>query len=254
MQKTEPDGAVGRASTALFDTEEQARAAYRSSPAGFFDRYHDQHADETALIAPDWKRYESHYHYNLVENGIVDILRKHAPTVAELDVLDIGSGTGHWVDFFSEVLEARSVVGADFSSTAVDRLTARYCDRAGISIRQMDISENEPDLHGRFEIVSAIGILFHIVDDRRWARAIGNIVDYLAPNGVAIIGGDFGDRTEELGVMRKVRSLDAWDRALAQAGGRRVELVRFDWFRGGVNPGLKNNLLAFQRGCDGGDR
>ena len=117
----------------------------------------------------------------------------------------------------------------------------------------MDISEPEPGFEGRFAVVSASGILFHIVDDPRWARAIGNIVDYLAPNGVAIVGGDFGDRTEEIGVMRKVRSLDAWDQALGRAGGRRVELIRFDWFKGGVNPGLKDNLLAIQRRGDGGE-
>ena len=264
MHKTDHDHSAGHAptavestaaeSTALFDTPERAYAAYRSSPAGLFDRYHARHADETALISPARMPHESPYHYNLVENGIVDILRKHAPAVTGLDVLDIGCGTGHWVDFFSQVLEARSVVGADFSQTAAERLTARYSNRPEVSIRRMDISEPEPGFEGRFAVVSASGILFHIVDDPRWARAIGNIVDYLAPNGVAIVGGDFGDRTEEIGVMRKVRSLDAWDQALGRAGGRRVELIRFDWFKGGVNPGLKDNLLAIQRRGDGGDR
>lgn len=238
--------------SALYATKTEARDAYRSSPADFFERYHHRHDDETALISPDWRTFEARYHYNMVENGVIDVLRAHTPDMTGLHVLDVGSGTGHWVEFFSKVLEARSVVATDFSEVAADRLAARFSTRTDITIRRMDISEPEPSFRARFDVVNAIGVVFHIVDDVRWVRTIGNIVEYLAPEGVAVIGGDFGDRTEELGVMRKVRSLAAWDEVLNRAGARRVELIRFDWFKGGVNRGLKNNLLAFRRRPGGG--
>ncbi|WP_428261287.1 class I SAM-dependent methyltransferase [Haliangium sp.] len=231
----------------LYPTPEDAYAAYRRDPAEFFARYQDRHTDERTLISPDWRWYETKYHYNLLENAIIDLLRGLGNPVIGNVVLDVGAGTGHWIEFYLKYLEAREVVAVDFSPTAVERLRSRYLDLPAVTVQRRDICEPEAEFEGRFDVVNAIGVMFHIVDDARWRRAVANLCRYLRPGGVAIIGGDFGDRTEELGVMRRVRSLALWEEVVAEAGGRVAEVKRFDWFKGGVNPGLKNNLLAFCR-------
>lgn len=231
----------------LYQTENEASDAYRNSPSGFFAQYHRRHFNERELISPDWTWYETKYHYNLVENGIIDLLRDHAPRMTGNAVLDVGAGTGHWIDFYRDVLESRSIVGVDFSEVAAEKLRKRYAGNADIRIVHSDITLREPDFLGRFDVVNAIGVMFHIIDDAKWLESIRNTCAYLTDRGVALIGGDFGDRTEQLGVMREVRSLSTWDEALRRAGARRVGLKRFDWFKGGCNPGLKNNLLAFVR-------
>ena len=231
----------------LYTSKEQAYDAYRQSPSEFFEKYQELHRDERELISPDWTWYETRYHYNLVENGIIDILREGGEAVIGKRILDVGPGTGHWIDFYGRILEAKMIVGVDFSAVSVKRLKKRYSDDRSIRIFQGNIANHEPSWRRAFDIVNAIGVMFHIVDDEKWLRAIANICSYLAERGVAIIGGDFGDATEEAGVMRRLRSLRDWDAALEAVGGRRISLKRFDWFKGGVNPGLKNNLLAFSR-------
>ncbi len=228
----------------LYESKDEAHKAYREAPGDFFERYHERYWNERELISPDWTWYETRYHYNLVENGIIDVLRRHAPGVTGNSVLDVGAGTGHWIDFYRHVLESE-VTAVDFSSRSVEKLRELHDGDSGVEVKKLDVSVPEASFRGRFDVVNAIGVMFHIVDDDRWQRAVANLCDYLRGGGVAIIGGDFGARTEELGVMRKVRSLATWDATLEQAGARRVDLRRFDWFKGGVNPGLKNNLLAF---------
>lgn len=234
-------------SAPLYPTREEAYQAYRRAPDAFFAEYHRRHFDERELISPDWTWYETRYHYNLVENGIVDLLRESGRPVTGASVLDVGSGTGHWIEFYAGVLEAREVVGTDFSDVAVEALRRRFEGEPRISVELADVSLPRAAWDARFDVVNAVGILFHIVDDARWTAAVHNLARWLAPGGVALIGGDFGSETRELGVMRRVRSLELWEATLAAAGCRVCGLKRFDWFKGGVNDGLKNNLLAFER-------
>ena len=106
--------------------------------------------------------------------------------------------------------------------------------------------QHRADFDDAFDVVNAIGVMFHIVDDERWKMAIGNIGRYLRKGGVAIIGGDFGPNTEELGVMRRTRSLALWESTLEEFGLEVCDTKLFDWAKGGINEGLKNNLLAFR--------
>src|SRR5262245_9174722 len=52
-------------------------------------------------------------------------------------VLDIGSGTGFWLDVWKS-LQVRDLVGSDMTSTAVNGLRNSYPDA---TIRQLDISD-----------------------------------------------------------------------------------------------------------------
>lgn len=231
----------------LYKSRELAYQAYREAPDRFFESYHERWFNEKDLISPDWQWYETKYHYNLVENGIIDLLRGHFDTITGKTVLDVGSGTGHWVDFYHAYLEASEVIGTDFSKVCVQALTRRYEETTAIQIVQTDIAGKNTHFERRFDVINAIGVMFHLVDDKAWESAVGNLVGYLARDGIAIVGGEFGTETRELGVMRKHRSLDRWKQCLASLGGEVVEVRFHDWFKGGVNDGLKNNLLAFVR-------
>ncbi|QDV05756.1 hypothetical protein Poly30_12580 [Planctomycetes bacterium Poly30] len=232
--------------SALYATPEEAYAAYREAPQTFFERYHEDHFDERSLISPDWTWYETKYHYNLVENGIIDLLGRDSDRIQVGDVLDVGSGTGHWIDFYAKTMEARSVTGVDFSELSSQALARRYEAIESIRVDRMDITEHRPEFDGRFDLINAIGVMFHIVDDDLWRQAVGHFAGYLRPGGMAIVGGDFGPESQELGVMRRTRSLAMWEETLGAFGLEACGLKRFDWAKGGINPGLKNNLLAFR--------
>jgi SAM-dependent methyltransferase len=105
-----------------------------------------------------------------------------------LDVLDVGSGTGFYVERWLE-LGADSVTGSDITSTAVDRLRGRFPDQ---EFRRLDVSgEGERLEPERFDAISAMDVLFHITDDAAYERAIGNLAYMLKPGGVLVLSENF---------------------------------------------------------------
>lgn len=104
--------------------------------------------------------------------------------VDRADVLDIGSGTGFYLDLW-ERLGARSLRGSDLTPTAVTHLTRAHPD---IPIHQLDISDErsvEPHRES-CDVVSAYDVFFHIVDDRSFSAALSNIASLLVPGGALL--------------------------------------------------------------------
>lgn len=109
----------------------------------------------------------------------------HAPAPR---VLDIGSGTGFYVERWHE-LGAASVTGSDLTSVAIEQLRRRF---PRDTFEQFDIGEPELPLDaGAFDAISAIDVLFHIVDDERFAQAMRNIFAMLAPGGTFVFSDNF---------------------------------------------------------------
>jgi SAM-dependent methyltransferase len=98
-------------------------------------------------------------------------------------VLDIGSGTGFYLKLWSE-LGARAVSGCDLTDTAVSRLQK---DFPMFRIDQLDIGNTLPETFpGEYGLVSAFDVLFHIVDDSRYERALHNIHALLLQGGLFV--------------------------------------------------------------------
>jgi hypothetical protein len=121
---------------------------------------------------------------------------------------------------------------------------------------------------GAVDYVSAIGVMFHIVDDSRWQRALAQLCKALKPEGLAFFGGDFGNSTRNvqfhssdefttwkefkgsgneapLRVNKRVRSLQDWIRACGEAGFEVVDLVRAEHHPLITTP--ENDVLVAQR-------
>lgn len=98
-------------------------------------------------------------------------------------VLDVGSGTGVWIDYWKN-LAAESITGVDLTEAAVLRLGERFPDATFV---QGDIGEATLPVEGRFDTISAMSVLLHITDDTRWRRAIENLADRLAPGGRLVL-------------------------------------------------------------------
>lgn len=96
-------------------------------------------------------------------------------------VLDIGSGTGVYVDEWRR-WGASKVTGVDITPTAVARLKAAF---PAFSFIQSDIGEaSQPaEINREYNVVSAFDVLFHIVDDARYQQALKNIFNALSPRG-----------------------------------------------------------------------
>jgi SAM-dependent methyltransferase len=221
---------------------------------------------------------EARFHYNASENSIIRALSardqvnqppavwRFAQQRRDWSVLDIGSGTGHWVDFYLDVYLARSVTAVEFVPQMAGFLREKYRDRAAVRVFEADVAESLPATES-FDIVNAIGVMFHIVDDVRWRRAIGNLAGALKADGVMLVGGDFGDATRDVQfhrvdefaswrehdaasspprrVNKRVRSLEEWTRTAHDAGLAVVDLIRSDACNMIRTP--ENDLLVLRR-------
>ncbi len=178
----------------------------------YFESWHrsvfDNEFSDRVTISPAASKLISRYHYNLLEINIIESfidLQIKKPK----SLLDIGSGAGHWIDFYMSVFGAKNVLGVELSDICCDHLQKKYKDNNLVSITQGDISSNAFKSGEKFDIINAIGVMFHIISDKKWSRAIKNLSDLLEDNGVIVIGGSFGDQTQDV-QFNKTNSFNTW--------------------------------------------
>lgn len=95
-------------------------------------------------------------------------------------VLDVGSGTGFYVGEWLRVGVA-DLTGSDLSQVSVENLRRAFPDREFV---RLDIAAEPPFPPESFDAVSAFDVLFHVVDDDGYRRALENISTLLRPGGL----------------------------------------------------------------------
>jgi len=134
---------------------------------------------------------------------------------SRLDVLDIGSGTGFYVGRWKD-LGVKRIVGADIASVAVENLRRKY---PGDEFHQLDIGDDIQAIENhRFDIVSAFDVLFHIVDNERFEKAIRNIYSVLKPGGLFILSDNFLHQETIISATQASRSLHDIESILNDTG------------------------------------
>jgi 2-polyprenyl-3-methyl-5-hydroxy-6-metoxy-1,4-benzoquinol methylase len=102
--------------------------------------------------------------------------------VDRLRVLDVGSGTGFYLGQWHR-LGVASLTGSDLTRVAVERLGARY---PWLEVAQLDITAEAVPLKGPYDAISAMDVLFHIVDERAYRQALANLSSLLPPAGLLL--------------------------------------------------------------------
>lgn len=118
------------------------------------------------------------------------LFRRHVAPLArpESRALDVASGTGFYVERWREA-GVRRVVGSDVSETAVTRLRAAF---PGTRFERFDVSGPVLELpQGQFHLVSAFDVLFHLIDDAAYRRALANLANLVLPGGLLVISENF---------------------------------------------------------------
>lgn len=182
-----------------YNAKEYFNSWYRS-----FDEFSDR-----ITISPNSSQIETQYHYNLVENRIIEALYEIGIPQKPM-VLDVGSGYGHWIDFYLKVLSPAKVYGNDISESCYQQLKEKYSGNEKVQVSAEDISQKDFSTPQKADIINAIGVMFHIVEDDRWEIALANLADALNDKGLLIIGGEFGEKTENV-QFHKVDSYNSWE-------------------------------------------
>jgi len=105
-------------------------------------------------------------------------------------VLDVGAGTGFYVERWLAL--GASVTGLDLTEVSVGNLRERFPAarflRADIGL---PLEEPLASERGTFAAVSAFDVLFHLVDDAHYARALRNLAELLEPRGLLFWSDNF---------------------------------------------------------------
>jgi 2-polyprenyl-3-methyl-5-hydroxy-6-metoxy-1,4-benzoquinol methylase len=111
--------------------------------------------------------------------------RSHLLDLSGRSVLDVGAGTGAWMQFW-QAHGAAQVDGLDFAQPSVDQLKQQF---PAALVVQADLSISPLPLppERRYDIISAFHVLLHIADPAGLGRALANLAHHTAPGGWLII-------------------------------------------------------------------
>ncbi len=115
------------------------------------------------------------------------LMRKLGVNYSDKEILDIGSGTGFYIERWGE-LGVKSIMGTDITNVVVNNLSEKF---PNATFKQLDIGDSTNDVSKTFDFISAFDVLFHIVEDKRFDQAIQNIYNILNKNGYFIISDNF---------------------------------------------------------------
>ena len=125
-------------------------------------------------------------------------------------VLDVGCGTGFFTSYYVE--RGAQVTGLDIAPTSIATLSERFP-----AARFVLADVGEQPVEGRFDLVNAFDVLYHIVDDARWARAVGHLAAAVEPGGLLLVTDTFSD-APGLAEHNRMRPLARYRDLLAAAG------------------------------------
>ena len=115
------------------------------------------------------------------------LIRDFGLVVSNGRVLDVGSGSGRWIRFFTERFKLQSLLGIDFSASSVDLLKKWGMEHDGsIEFRQADITKPDLDLGGEFDLINVANVMFHIPEPNLYTRAMANLMRHLASGGAIV--------------------------------------------------------------------
>lgn len=127
-----------------------------------------------------------------------------------LAVLDVGCGTGFFTAYY--LARGARVVGLDIAPTSIRLLSERHPDARFVLA---DVSETPPE--GRFDVVNAFDVLYHITDDARFRQALTHLADAVAPGGALLVTDTFA-RLPGIATHNRMRALDEYAAVLAPRG------------------------------------
>ena len=228
-------------------------AAYE--PAGWWDRdfYVGEVADRTTISARK-TALSAMYHYASVELLVLRELCRAGVDLERARVLDVGSGAGHWIDFYRRAGAGRCV-GVELSERCADHLRGKYAGDDAVEIHHGHFQEVLEDLKPGFDLINAIGVMFHVVDDADWERGLQRIADGLNEGGWLVVGGHFGwldgldVQVDARGAVNKrLRSRRSWRRTLRALGFGLIRIHRNPAYLWISDTLPENHLLTARKG------
>jgi len=214
----------------VLNTHLQPRGQSYNATEWWDNWFYTEGISDRQTISPKKHPISARYHYRSVELLVLRHFYNNNIKIENSAVLDIGSGSGHWIDFYKSLGSVR-IVGLDVSLSSVNYLRNEYHNQSDITILHGKAHDIISKLNMTFDVVNAIGVMFHIVSDSEWIDTISEIAGVLRKNGLFIVGGHFG-YLNGLNVQidcngqinKRLRSKKNWRNTLISAGFSNVQV------------------------------
>ncbi len=138
-------------------------------------------------------------------------LRKHPLNIEEASILDMGCGTGFYVEFWKNK-GAKHITGIDLTQKSVNELSKKF---SYYSFFKGDIGDSKLNVNKKFDLVTAFDILFHIVDEDRFNNAIHNISLLAKSGSIILISDNFLRRPRPTDFNQAHRTYEQYERVLS---------------------------------------
>lgn len=192
-------------------------------PADYWEyRHRTWRGHPGAIGLPEFSREENELQYQVKVERVRDaILELFPDPKLRGRALDAGCGTGRFSKLLADL--GLEVYGVDFSETAIEEA------RKHVPTGRFQKGEiGALDLGRRFGLVICIDVLYHVVDDSLWMRALANLRNQLEPGGVLIIQEHFVDEADsgpsDHGNHRTLRD---YELALREVGLQTDRVIRY---------------------------
>lgn len=152
-------------------------------------------------------KYFNHWAYKVRKKVFLNLLKKHDIVPVNKKVLDIGSGTGFYIDIW-ESQGANDITGLDLANVSVENLKNTFHQHNFYQIDIGDKEYNEQNVLEKYDIISCMDVLFHIVEDERFENAIKHISAHLNTGGYFIYSDNFLRKKTKRGKDQVSRSKD----------------------------------------------
>lgn len=169
----------------------------------------DRLAQAPSLVGTGHRAFNLEYNKALysMQSDTLDLMLKMADvSVSGKSVLDIGSGIGYYIEYFSR-LGASSITGIDIAPSSITYLQDTfpqfdfYCTDVGTA--------SELPVSG-VDIISSISVLYHIVNDNEFENALHLMCDALAPDGYLLITDMFRPSIQLTASHARFRNSDSY--------------------------------------------
>lgn len=158
--------------------------------------------------------------YRLRLNALYKAIKKIDLPLSKTCLFETGFGTGFYLHVWKQ-FGVKEVVGVDLSEQALRRAKDLF---PNFHLFQHNIVDPLPATQN-FDLVTAIDVLYHIVDDDEWQQAIENICKPLKKGGFLIFTDKFPPQgTYQTAPHVRRRSLDMYRNCLANQGLRIIHI------------------------------
>lgn len=190
-----------------------------------YERYWEGRLEkEPNLKGTGHRAFDIHYNellYQAQEDALNLMLARHQVETEGKRVLDVGSGRGFYVRFFKKI-GARTVTGIDITRTGVAYLREIFPDS---DFFKCDIGAEQIGINGSYDMISAMSVLYHLVDDIRFEQAIIHLGRLLSNGGYLLITDTFARPLLPSASHARFRTLETYRDLLLEQGVYIVDIV-----------------------------